>query len=201
MNRGYIPHESGGASKAPVVRACWKFFGRIDGSSDRGASLPMSLRSMVHLRRWAICCLLVLAVQWLPCHADSPGSKSPVAATVRFGMQQATGNGATEFRESATVPSNVGFGVQVIPSNDAPYRLVIVITAPDHLGKVEGGLVADDSSEATVVTTQALVYKGTVTRLFNLDPKDPRGVYRLDVYVDGAKVGSGEINLVDLVSL
>lgn len=116
-------------------------------------------------------------------------------------MQQATGNGATEFRESATVPSNVGFGVQVIPSNDAPYRLVIVITAPDHLGKVEGGLVADDSSEATVVTTQALVYKGTVTRLFNLDPKDPRGVYRLDVYVDGAKVGSGEINLVDLVSL
>ena len=142
-----------------------------------------------------------MALVSLPGLAESPEAAASTVVTVRFGTMQATDAGKPEFRESASAPSDAAFGVQVVPKDDKPYRMLIVITAPETLGSVEGGLIADDSGDATVVVTQALVYQGTATRTFTLDPKDPRGLYRLDVYVDGVKVGSGTVELVDVVSL
>lgn len=172
----------------------------IGGGAARasGARTARGRRETLRLRSSTAAVLLTLVS--LPGLAESPGAAATVVA-VRFGTMQATDAGKPEFRESASAPSDAAFGVQVVPKDDKPYRLLIVINAPEPLEAVEGGLIADDSGDATVVATQALVYQGTVTRTFTLDPKDPRGVYRLDVYVDGVKVGSGSIELVDVVSL
>jgi hypothetical protein len=115
-------------------------------------------------------------------------------------MFQDTGTGPSDFREAATVPSSKRFGVRIVPKDDAPYRFLIVVTAPARLAKTEGGLVEDRSGEASVAATEVVSFRGTATYWFSLDPDDPRGTYRLDVYVGGEKVGSGEINLVDQVA-
>jgi len=150
---------------------------------------------------WLISALLVLAAFLQPVRSETPDPQPLADTTLRFGMLVPTTPGATEFQEATAVPSTRRFGVQVVRRNDAPYRLLIVITAPEHVSSVEGGLLSDDSGDTSVIATQALVYQGTVTRVFALNPEDPLGVYQFDVYIDGQHVGTGRLNLVEQVSL
>ena len=146
------------------------------------------------------CIAIASVVAWQTGHAESAGPPEVDNYVVQFGMFRDTGTGPSDFLEAITVPSSKRFGVKIVPKDDTPYRFLIVVTAPDHLAKVESGLIVDDSGETSTVATEVMSYKGTATCWFNLDPEDPRGTYRLDVYVGGAMVGSGEITLVDDVA-
>ena len=146
------------------------------------------------------CIAMASVVAWQTGHAESAGPPEVENYVVRFGMFRDTGTGPSDFLEAVTVPSSTRFGVKIVPKDDTRYRFLIVVTAPDHLAKVESGLIVDDSGETSTVATEVVSYRGTATYWFTLDPEDPRGTYRFDVYVGGAMVGSGEITLIDVAS-
>jgi len=102
---------------------------------------------------WVMSALLVLAAVLQPVRSETRDAEPLAETTLRFGMLVPTAPGATEFQEATAVPSTRRFGVQVVRRNDAPYRMLIVITAPEHVSSVEGGLLSDDSDDTTVVAT------------------------------------------------